>query len=206
MTNLEKSRLKLVKDEFIGTLAFNCKTKKWNFRLHDGFNKIFIGSESCNGEYTIVVILESPHKYEFEKVSLNTNTNETIKSRPLNNEKSRSALIHILESITTTLYDKRKEYEIVLINAIQYQTSLGDNNLDVRNANWLKNWIDYNNDFINRVKTASPDLIINLCTQGTYKKKDCNYQDLDEEYLNRFGLTFMKSKNALFSVRKSFGK
>ncbi|BDD04405.1 hypothetical protein [Aureibacter tunicatorum] len=214
MNNLEKSRLKLVKDEYIGELFFLRSNNCWTFKLREDYKSKFVHSEGIKSDNVIAVILESPHIYEFENLSLSCEDGKKYYSRPLNNNKSREALINILQKIMTSFYEKSKKYEVVLINAIQFQNSLGknldsDENIDIRNENWIKNWIDYNIDFINRVKSVSPKLIFNLCTQGSYKLSNCKnvYQNLDDEYIQKFGLKFTntKSDKVLFEVRRQFG-
>ena len=207
MTNLEKSRLKSVDDEYIGDLR--CLNQKWRFDLREDFSDRFAKIEECKDFETIAVILESPHKDEFDQGLLPNG----IESRPLNHQESRDALIKILETVTTNFYNTARQYRIVLINAVKFQCSLGgdlarNENKDIRNENWIKNWIENQDDFVSRLSSISPDLIINLCTQGTYKKDSTNYQEFDENYIKKFGLKFKSDSTVplLISVKKSFGK
>lgn len=207
MTNLENSRLKFVDDEYIGNLKY--VNQKWKFDLRDDFGDSFTGAAECKDLKTIAVILESPHKDEFDQRLLPNG----IVSKPLNHQKSREALTTILEIVTTQFYDANMQYRIVLINAVKFQCSLGrdltkNENKDIRNENWIKNWIDYQDEFIERLNSITPDLIINLCTQGSYKIDDNRFQNLNEEYIKRFGLKFKHdaTQSSLISVRKSFGK
>ena len=132
MTNLEKSRQKFVSDEYIGELYF-CDNK-WKYNDHPDYFKKFIYPHEINTDkyHIISVILESPHKEEFKNIDLTTNTNQKVNARPLNNPKSKQALIHILENITENFYKKEIIYKIVLINAVQLQTSLGLENNDIK--------------------------------------------------------------------------
>lgn len=212
MNDLEKSRLKSVDDEFIGELCFDSSNNGWTFKLRDDYDSKFIPSKDVAGENVIAVILESPHKHEFESVSLTSDDNKSYNSRPLNNSKSRKALSCILKYVMISFYDKSKTYKIVLINAVKFQNSLGknlneDSNRDIRNQNWLKNWIEFKDDLSKRVKDVDPELIFNLCTQGAYLKSTKTFQDIDNNYLQSFGLKFKKDKNEkeFFEVKKSFG-
>ncbi|MBN9295322.1 MAG: hypothetical protein J0G96_15195 [Flavobacteriia bacterium] len=207
MNHLDLSLLKSVFDEFIGELSFNIKTDDWLFKLREDFNTHFVTANSVS-DNVIAVILESPHIHEFENVSLTSNDGQNIKSRPLNNIKSRDSLIYILENVMTPFYDKNKVYKVVLINAVQFQTSLGGIDKDIRNENWLKIWINKKGDFLRRINEVNPTLIFNLCTQGSYKKEDESFQEINDQYLKSFGLKFatVNEEQVLFEVRKLYDK
>ena len=123
----------------------------------------------------VLIILESPHKDEFEKnthlpigpccgnhhgstgYNLNTYLNDVFERSP---------------SFVSGL-NKRK-YKLVIMNAVQYQASEGydlnsNKNKNIRDQNWLYFWnAGFNDCLVKRIKTfldkSKECHVINLCT------------------------------------------
>ena len=65
-------------------------------------------------------------------------------------------------------------YELILMNTIQYQCSLGFDTKDCRDKIFIKCWNDFGkSDLENRLKSLfnSGDIVINACTAGKTKPK-----------------------------------
>ncbi len=119
-------------------------------------------SEPFNGK-TIAVILESPHTAEFTDDLINPAIGKTGDN-----------LCHgFKETLPYLRLKNEMDYRIILMNTIQYQCSLGLNTKQLRDRVWIKLWFDYEKryDFINRLKTYNPDIIVNLCTKGNHTRE-----------------------------------
>ncbi len=104
----------------------------------------------------ILLILESPHKKEFVGMS-----------GPAKGKTGALIRKHILEIIG----NKIDEYsELFLVNAVQYQCSLGHSPNLYRDKVFRSSWASFGKrEFSNRLKLLSngmPTLIINACTTG----------------------------------------
>ncbi len=127
----------------------------------------------------IVVILESPHKDEYDPITLQalgpamgvTGVNFKTYFDTLLNGKWKNVL-------------KKGQHSIVLFNAVQFQCSLGNKlsgmasykNKKKRDENFLLCLDDVNNnDMIKRLKAIRPTLVINLCTVGLKKNNLCEH-------------------------------
>ena len=131
---------------------------------------------------TIVIVLESPHKDEF----LNNDSVGVAVGKTGEN------LFHWLpqvllnyvpceveETTAKAKYHGAKDiesgiYAIRIVNAIQYQCSLGEDTEKYRDDIFSKLWDSsmVQNDFIDRLEKSHPDIIINCCTKGNYKKSE----------------------------------
>ena len=125
---LKKALEKKVYDELIGSLKFDSIRKKWRFDYRNDFETSF---KSPTDNISIVIILESPHVEEFRVRGVIDENSIKVNSRPLCNMSSRNGLCHLLNislsnEITNGLINYQdKTLNVVLINAIQYQCSLG---------------------------------------------------------------------------------
>lgn len=65
------------------------------------------------------------------------------------------------------------DYRIILMNSIQYQCSLGERPDFYRDNMWLKLWFNENlkEDFMWRLSSYHPDIVINMCTLGDHKSQ-----------------------------------
>lgn len=130
----------------------------------------------------IAIVLESPHKDEFDmnnKVAIGPACGRT--GINLKNYLP-AVLFNYLPAIDGTgpiKYDSKKQiqngdYCIALINAIQYQCSLGENTSKYRDKIFSEMWglEKVKKDFIKRLKKSNPSVIINCCTRGNFKDSD----------------------------------
>ena len=121
----------------------------------------------------IVIILESPHKDEFDPITL-------MALGPAMGNTGRNLVKHfdsLIQNSSIYNYLTGAPHDIVLVNAIQYQCSLGNNlsgkgsyqNKKQRDKNWLACFNAVNsNDLLNRIDAIKPFAIINLCTFGLF--------------------------------------
>jgi hypothetical protein len=206
-----KSREKSVDDELVGSLRYNRETNSWDFTLRENYSSTFYNAKDIDSSNIIAVILESPHTEEFGLNLIDHHTKQKISARPLNNPESRNGLIRILEEVFKEYFneklDKNTEYQILLVNSIKFQTSLGTTDKALRNEIWIRNWIELRADFIKRIRSYSPQFIINLCTKGSFKING-NWHCVDKSFLEQkgFGLSKMNDKtdDCLFTVRHGY--
>lgn len=117
---------------------------------------------------SIVIILESPHKDEYKLDQLWNQPNPAMGSAGRNLEDD----IDVLIAAVSKSYPKIKsgKYQIVLMNSIQYQCSLGMIPLDesVRDLVFSQIWKldEIRKNFVDRLKSYNPQFIFNLCTMG----------------------------------------
>lgn len=134
---------------------------------------------------TIAIILESPHKKEFEK---ETNIGPALGQTGFNISNyllgNLAKLISINDLHNEGVYFNKNtniengKYKLLLINAVQFQCSLGilhgvknKENRDEIFEKFFEN-DDAKNDFLKRLKQHNPKIIINCCTGGHYRKID----------------------------------
>lgn len=111
----------------------------------------------------LAIVLESPHVKEFDKSGIGIKPAQGYTGSNL--KEYLPGLIEQL-NLDTKL---NGVYEVQLINAIQYQTSLGLNTKIFRDRIWLSCWFFGGSDaFFKRIEGYQPDIIINLCTQGSH--------------------------------------
>ena len=113
----------------------------------------------------IVIILESPHKDEYSKQI-------TAPAMGTTGENINKYLLDILNKKIGNPQGDKKEYDVILMNAIQYQTSLGIDTEYFRDRVWLTLWNKgvARDEFIRKLEDYKPDIIFNFCTNGRHKK------------------------------------
>lgn len=152
---------KKVYDAVYDSIHYDSNTSKWVWTHQTRLN----GSIS-NGN-VIIVVLESPHVDEF-----NSKGNGTY---PLINDSSfRSHFIQgLCNSKNLPNLNKQNTYYIYLMNAIQYQCSLGLPTGYFRDFVFLYFWERLKKDFSTRILTMAKQntifAVINLCTKGNHK-------------------------------------
>ena len=162
---------------------------------------------------TIVIVLESPHTDEFlkknkERLAIGPACGETgehlywwlpevmLKYLPFLVDKvTKKVKYYSIKDIESGVY------VIKLVNAIQFQCSLGENTEPskktkekdkcYRDKVFAKMWdsAEVIESFIKRIKDARPNIIINCCTRGNLGKKCGTLRDRVQKELNA------KSKN-----------
>lgn len=118
-----------------------------------------------NKNKVIVILLESPHKYEYKD------------DGDIGPAKGMTGRLFLKKFCSIIMNSKifcklNGKYRIVFMNSIQYQCSQG-RNLDeegkiFRDNCFLKIWNKYNGkeNLINRINFLNPSCVINLCTKG----------------------------------------
>ena len=137
-----------------------------------------------NTRKRIVVILESPHINEY---NYKDSTGEILLRIPPMPAMGTTGL-KLQKDFIDTANNLLKDgcYDVILMNAIQYQCSLGENPNENRDRIWLKMWLEEERDknLIKRLEEYKPDIIFNLCTEGDHKNdKMCKRNSIDDTYL-----------------------
>lgn len=129
---------------------------------------------------TIVLLLESPHISEYR---YNKQTNSIVPIRPANGMKpseAGGAIENYFDGVIQKIKLSDGRYYLKIVNPIQYQTSLASIHgkslsrykKTLRNKVWMNIWkyqddnknFIFQNEFINRIQSYKPYLIINACT------------------------------------------
>lgn len=157
-------------DQYQYTLN-NGELKKVNPPVDINYNTMNYSINNLFKNPIILVILESPHKDEFNG------------SNPIGPAQGKTGIFffsYFANAIAQSaklngIYNLLSVYDIVLMNSDQYQCSNGATlngnylNKKQRDINWKENFSINNIDFINRIKAINPTIIINLCTNGISK-------------------------------------
>ena len=118
---------------------------------------------------TIVVVLESPHKDEF-------NNQNFPNGNPALGKTGKMLQEHFKAILRKNISELPNNYRVILMNSIQFQCSLGEVPKKYRDYMWLSLWFGTNNlfknDFINRLNSYNPSYIFNFCTIGNHTKKE----------------------------------
>ncbi|WP_294396970.1 hypothetical protein [uncultured Clostridium sp.] len=151
----------------------------------------------------IVLLLESPHRSEYRDIKIYDRLVPIGPAQGGNLTDAGGAIkAYIHEAINyviakNSLSLNNGDYNLIIINPIQFQTSLGSLynkglNRNLRNKVWKKIWkiIDskkciVQEDFICRLNSYNPDLIINACT---YELKKSVKKLLDDKTIISYGI------------------
>lgn len=171
-TNIQAFKIedRTCKDNFVATVKY--ENNKWEFEKENilpdkrinNFSDVDVGVKKNK---RIVIILESPHKDEYSK---------TIPApAPAMGKTGRNIKEYLLEILDKKIgnpKDNEKKYDVILMNAIQYQTSLGIDTEYFRDRVWLTLWNkeDLRKEFIKRLEGYNADIVFNFCTNGSHKK------------------------------------
>lgn len=125
----------------------------------------FTNSGENKEKPTIVIVLESPHRSEYNDAgaalrSANGNTGKKLKANL--EQKIDKAIKSGLLVLSAGMYN------LYTVNAIQYQCSFGLKPIqpELRNTIFRALWPSLKVDFVNRIKQLKPIIIINMCTGG----------------------------------------
>lgn len=156
-------------DQIIGELK-NGKFFAFSTRIDIDYNlQQLVNNKNLNTP--IIIVLESPHKDEFDPITLQPIGPAMGKT----GENFRSFFEQLLNGTSKSILTNG-QHTIILLNAVQFQCSLGKKlsglgsykNKKMRDDNFIK-CFNNENDFINRIKAINPVLVINLCTIGLKK-------------------------------------
>lgn len=183
-----------------GTFAFTGKVKtKYSTGLdRKNIDDSFV-DHSAN---SIVLVLESPHTQEYDEYKkpigpaygkTGYNINEYLEDI-LNEALSRNIIVRPLKSAS---------YDLIVMNAIQYQTSLGVSTCIYRDAMFLRCWEDVNfrKSFYKRLRNIMDKqtscIVINCCTRGqhldlltTHSGSLGSSKSKDKSYFDELGIDY----------------
>lgn len=125
---------------------------------------------------TIAIILESPHKSEF---NIKNYVFETASNPALGKTGSKLQKFFTDEYLHSIIPELPSKYRVILMNSIQYQCSLGESPKKFRDHIWLSLWLGSHeaiqDSFLERLHLYHPDYIFNLCTKGNHSDEVLNY-------------------------------
>lgn len=135
-------------------------------------------TEPCCVARTIIVVLESPHIDEFDVFG---NPIAPLINDGLFKSKFFSKLPNgILQKANGSVY------QVIFVNAIQLQCSLGVPTAYYRDYVFLYYWERLHKDFEERLKSlisiCNIELIINCCTVGSHKKTEYLYNYITKQH------------------------
>lgn len=154
-----------------------------------------------NQHENFIVILESPHIDEFDQSGNGI--------RPLKNDKyfieKFGELLNKSINFNNKLTQTTK-YTVYLVNAIQYQCSLGYPTEYYRDYVFLYYWERKKQDFMDRLKkiiNSKTIGIINLCTKGSHKMVHQIYDKKSNTYHNMYKVCGVRFINKVYGLSQS---
>ena len=164
------------------------KYNKVSSQLEPGERDIEQNEQEC----AIILVLESPHTYEFD-----SDKHGISPAKGPTGSNIEMYLKGILDNYQPILKLKKQAYDLVLINAIQLQCSLGCDPLLYRDAMFLYHWEKekYRKDFRDRLKTIVKNyckggIVINCCTKGEHNDfLTYNRGGVRKKYLQEIGFS-----------------
>ncbi len=197
-------RYNMTMNENTDDIEINSILNKKNIIKNSNYNDILL-NEGTKINNSIAIILESPHKAEFDYSS----NNDLIPISPAQGATGKNIENKLKELLMAIISDHQKDvlqngsYKIIIINPIPFQTSLhffhrrslSDYHFKkLRDKVWQEFWEEdtkYKSNLSENLKRINPSLIINACTS--------NLSPLVQKYLeNHF-----KSKNLISSYHPS---
>ena len=134
------------------------------FPLRKNLDKLLRHEEGEGTRRRVVLILESPHKNEYD---------DTDRPRPANGKTGRNIRDHLVGMlIGRNLLQFEQRYALFLMNAVQYPCSLGVDTRHHRSAVFRALWEHQvvQKDFERRLRSywrqGEHDIIVNACTLG----------------------------------------
>ena len=171
--------LKKCSDNYVGFFEYNNGIVNENLWFCKNLrninkNKVKITKDSLvdiknQNEKIMLIVLESPNIDEFNKKKFSVSPAPALGRTGCNLD---GYFCELIETCFNKDIVEDGKYHVILSNAIQYQCSLGVDTEVFRDRVWLKLWISRNfkYEFIKRLQIYEPDIIINLCTEGSHKK------------------------------------
>lgn len=138
-------------DQFVGLIS--------DIERLGGFTCRAPASERPPNIPAVLIILESPHIFEFDELP-----------GPAKGQTGRNIFRYLRQ--VPGLHDKAK-FGLLLLNAVQFQCSLGRPPSEVRDEVFLKAWtsggsVDFESRF--RAVYRDGDCVVNCCTRGTARR------------------------------------
>jgi len=148
-----------------------------NPERHPDFRLSAFNDQPANGNTdTVVLILESPHRFEYGISGRNQDTTRIVPIAPAQGRRSGDAggaiSRHIVEVVQSTSSLLSGTYPFLIVNPVPYQASLfhllglARINVALRNDVWMKLWNlePMRAYFAQRLLGYRPKLIVNACT------------------------------------------
>ena len=171
-------------DQLIGEIC-NGEFKYIFPRLElDYQNNVLVNYNLVCNKPVALIVLESPHIHEF------TNSNNSV--TPVGSMMNPSTIkvfnnnfINLLNNSSLNKFVNSNDYNVIIMNSVQYQCSLGNkltstNSKEIRDNNWIN---CYNSgcksDLIERISLIKPAIVINLCTKGLKNLQLILHNDLN---------------------------
>lgn len=147
--------------------------KIWFDEIKRCNNKKNLNTDRNRNYKTNAVILESPHKTEYENHCF---INPALGSTGKKLQQLFPNLVKKMASSGLCSDIKNGKYRFILMESIQHQCSLGIEpiNHEIRDLIFSGIWEreDIKNDFLIRLSSYNPDIILNLCTKGEKAKPE----------------------------------
>ncbi|WP_438451532.1 hypothetical protein [Vibrio alginolyticus] len=149
-----------------------CPDKTWTYvRYYDGkfFESDLSENETLQGK--IIFVLGSPHKREY----LDLENISPAKGKTGDNFNNALINFLVLSQYHKSCFESGL-YEVVVLNAVQYQTSLGLHPKEYRTVIFQLAWLTFaREDFINRLRKhltgfEKNNVVFNACTKGNTLK------------------------------------
>jgi len=171
-SNILESLKKIILDENALFNCVPCPDSRRGIIEYKGNKFSYKNSENDNCHKKLIFILESPHKGEF-----NEDFSPIAPAQGITGKRFEETLVNvcILAQYHHSAFNEGI-YEVWLINAIQYQVSLGLKTKEYRSVLFQIVWFSFGElEFINRikelVKNSEESVIINSCTKANELKK-----------------------------------
>ncbi len=154
-------------DQHVGILRIMDDKREFKVMMRDSIDYVVGGysllSKKTSLGKSILVVLESPHRYEYD-----------FQGRPIGlamGATGNNFFRHFIHALSfSRMRIENGDYDVMLSNAVQYQTSCGLNPLDrvIRDNNWIDIFENHGGklDFKERIMCLNPKYIINLSTGG----------------------------------------
>jgi len=189
---------KKVNDKWRYNLSFS--GERWNLNTLEHDKTI------CNKKNNIIIILESPHREEYDEYFNPLGPAKGATGIAFTNYFLSHAL-PILKSLGMLLKND-KEYCVCFVNPVQHQTSLYEIhkkglNSDLRDKVWKALYPNCKIDFRKRLKSYKPKFIINACTSKLKRDLD---EELNMVVSEKFETPHPSSWNRIFSPFKKYNK
>lgn len=176
-----------------------CSTKSNKYQ--PVFQRLEVSKCKELNENVIVIVLESPHIDEYDPDTKKPIGPAYGKTGDLINKH----LIGILNSEPRIRTLKNGSYDLILVNAIQHQCSLGENTRFYRDAMFFYYWEKekYRTDFKERLnnifsKYSGDKILINSCTKGAHSDLITNHKGkITKKYIEELGVSSVEYKDSL---------
>ncbi len=172
-------------DQYVGEIIVTnniLATNINNNNNNDFFTRTDLINFNRSGKPVIFLILESPHKKEFEGVTPKPAAGNYYGD-------TGSGIRELLKEVLTSCnyIIPNGTYSLIIMNAIQYQCSLGINPKVYRDKIFIKCWNSFGKqDFEQRLNQyyQIDDIIINACTKGPLRPFPYLYELVENSIVN----------------------